>query len=247
MKKILAITLALMMLAMALVACDTQEPSNENTTTDAEVTTEAKTEAGTSAETEAGTSAETEADSSTTTTEETTTAAPAELAYKSAEELLKLLMDAYNANATEDTMLYVCGGNPYNFETTNPEGPAKFVALEDGDYDANLGYPTADISKQDDAASMFNMMNINVFNCYAVHFTNSADVDAMATAIKDNILARQWVCGAPEKLVIAKMPGDYLVVVWGAVEFGGVVDPFTASFATSVEGSSIVVEHTFAQ
>ncbi|MBR2445412.1 MAG: hypothetical protein IKB28_01950 [Clostridia bacterium] len=245
MKKILAITLALMMLAMALVACDTQEPSNENTT-DAEATTEAKTEAGTSAETEAGTSAETEADSSTT-TEETTTAAPAELAYKSAEELLKLLMDAYNANATEDTMLYVCGGNPYNFETTNPEGPAKFVALEDGDYDANLGYPTADISKQDDAASMFNMMNINVFNCYAVHFTNSADVDAMATAIKDNILARQWICGAPEKLVIAKMPGDYLVVVWGAVEFGGVVDPFTASFATTVEGSSIVVEHTFAQ
>ena len=245
MKKILAITLALMMLAMVLVACDNGEQNVENTTTDTEATTDAATEAGTSAETEAGTSAETDADN--TTTEETTTAAPAELAYKSAEELLKLLMDAYNANATEDTMLYVCGGNPYNFETTNPEGPAKFVALEDGDYDANLGYPAADISKQDDAASMFNMMNINVFNCYAVHFTNSADVDAMATAIKDNILARQWICGAPEKLVIAKMPGDYLVVVWGAVEFGGVVDPFTASFATTVEGSSIVVEHTFAQ
>ena len=246
MKKILAITLALMMLAMVLVACDNGEQNVENTTTNTEATTDAATEAGTSAETEAGTSAETDADNNTT-TEETTTAAPAELAYKSAEELLKLLMDAYNATATEETMLYVCGGNPYNFETTNPEGPAKFVALEDGDYDANLGYPTADISKQDDAASMFNMMNINVFNCYAVHFTNSADVDAMATAIKDNILARQWICGAPEKLVIAKMPGDYLVVVWGAVEFGGVVDPFTASFATTVEGSSIVVEHTFAQ
>lgn len=246
MKKILAITLALMMLAMVLVACDNGEQNIENTTTDTEATTDAATEAGTSAETEAGTSAETEADN-TTTTEKTTTAAPAELAYNSAEELLKLLMDAYNANATEETMLYVCGGNPYNFETTNPEGPAKFVALEDADYDANLGYPTADISKQDDAASMFNMMNINVFNCYAVHFTNSADVDAMATAIKDNILARQWICGAPEKLVIAKMPGDYLVVVWGAVEFGGVVDPFTATFATTVEGSSIVVEHTFAQ
>ncbi len=245
MKKILAITLALLMLTMALVACDNGEQNVEDTTTDAEVTTDAKTEAGTSAETEADTSADSEA-ADNTTAEETTTA-PAELAYNSAEELLKLLMDAYNANATEETMLYVCGGNPYNFETTNPEGPAKFVALEDADYDANLGYPTADISKQDDAASMFNMMNMNVFNCYAVHFTNSADVDAMATAIKDNILARQWICGAPEKLVIAKMPGDYLVVVWGAVEFGGIVDPFTATFATTVEGSSIVVEHTFAQ
>ena len=184
------------------------------------------------------------------TTTEASTEAPTEapeLAYKSAEELLKLLMDSYNATAAEEAKLYVCGGNINNFDTTNPEGPAAFVALEDADFDTNLGYPTADVAKQDDTASMFNMMNVNVFNCYAVHFTNSADVDAMADTIKENILNRQWICGSPEKLVIAKMPGDYLVVVWGAVEFGGIVDPFTASFADSVEGSSIVVEHTFAQ
>ena len=92
---------------------------------------------------------------------------------------------------------------------------------------------------------MFNMMNTNVFNCYAVHFTNSGDVDAMVETLKNNILARQWICGSPEKLVIVKVPGDYLIVVWGAVQFGGIVDPFVASFATSVEGSSIVVEHSF--
>ena len=179
-------------------------------------------------------------------TTEATTEAP-ELAYKSAEELLVLLMDSYNATATDETKLYVCGGNINNFETTNTEGPAKFVALEDADFDTNLGYPTADVAKQDDAASMFNMMNVNVFNSYAVHFTDSADVDTMAEAIKENILNRQWICGSPEKLVIAKMPGDYLVVVWGAVEFGGIVDPFTASFADTVEGSAIVIEHSFAQ
>ena len=89
------------------------------------------------------------------------------------------------------------------------------------------------------------MMNTNVFNCYAVHFTNSDDVDAMVETLKANILARQWICGSPEKLVIVKVPGDYLIVVWGAVQFGGIVDPFVASFATSVEGSSIVVEHSF--
>ena len=168
-----------------------------------------------------------------------------DLAYNSALELLQLVMNGYNATATEDTMLYVVGGNINNFETTSMDGPATFVALEDEDYNANLGYPAADVAKLDDAASMFNMMNTNVFNCYAVHFTNSDDVDAMVEVIKNNILARQWICGSPEKLVIAKVPGDYLIVVWGAVQFGGIVDPFVASFATSVEGSSIVVDHTF--
>lgn len=209
MKKLLALTLAFLML-FALVACNNSEQGEDETTP-------------------------------------TPTEAPVELAYKSAVELLEQIKNGYNATATEETMLYVCGGNMNNFETTNPEGPAKFVALEDADYDANLGYPVADVAKQDDAASMYNMMNTNVFNCYAVHFVNSADVDAMANTLKDNINARQWVCGAPEKLVIVKVPGDYLVVVWGAVEFGGIVDPFVASIANTIEGATALVEHSFAQ
>jgi hypothetical protein len=94
---------------------------------------------------------------------------------------------------------------------------------------------------------MFNLMNANTFTCYTVQFKDGTDVDAMVNTVKDNILARQWICGQPEKLVIAKAPGNYLIVVWGVVEFGGIVDPVAQSFATSVEGSTIVVEHNFAQ
>ena len=219
MKKLLAVLLAAMML-LSLVACggtnETEAPVDNESETNAPETNAPETEA------------------------------PAvELAYKSALELLQLVMNSYNAGATEDTMLYVAGGNINNFETTSFDGPATFVALENEDYNANLGFPAADVAKIDDAASMFNMMNTNVFNCYAVHFTNGGDVDAMVETLKNNILARQWICGSPEKLVIVKVPGDYLIVVWGAVQFGGIVDPFVASFATSVEGSSIVVEHSF--
>ena len=218
MKKILALILAAMLL-LTLVACGTP----------------AETEAGNNANTEADTTVETEAE---------TEAAP-ELAYKSALELLTQVYNGYNAGATEDAKLYVVGGNINNFETVNTEGPAKFVALADEDYDQNLGYPTADVAKIDDAASMFNMMNVNTFNCYTVHFTNGGDVDAMVETIKANILARHWMCGSPEKLVIVKIPGDYLLVVWGVVQFGGIVDPFVASIANSVEGATTVVEHVF--
>lgn len=226
MKKILALTLALMMFTMCFVACGQNNDNADDTTT---------------------TAGNNDAADTTPVVEDTTTAAP-ELAYNNAAELLQIIFDKYNsAQATDDTKLYVCGGNVNNFETVNPEAPAAFVALENEDYNQNLGFPTAEADKIVSAASMFNMMNANTFTCYTIQLTEGTDIDAMVNTLKDNILARQWICGQPEKLVIAKAPGNYLIVVWGVVEFGGIVDPVAQSFATSVEGAAIVVEQAIAQ
>ena len=218
MKRLIALALALLMLTMSFVAC---EKTETETTTEAENQTEAPV---------------------VETTEEAVV-----LPYASAIELLNIIFNGYNATATEDTMLYVAGGNINNFETTSMEGPAAFIALADEDYDQNLGIPASEVAKIESAASMFNMMNTNVFNSFAVQFKDGTDVDASIEAIKANILSRQWICGAPEKLVIVKMPGNCIVAVWGVVEFGGIVDPYVASIATLVEGTTTVVEHSFAQ
>ena len=222
MKKLIALTLALLMLTMSFVACNKTETPEE--------TTEAVVENN---QTEAPAVEETEA--------------VVELPYANALELLNIIFNGYNATATEDTMLYVAGGNINNFDTCSMEGPAAFVALADEDYDQNLGIPASEVAKIESAASMFNMMNTNVFNSFAVQFKDGTDVDASIEAIKANILARQWICGSPEKLVIVKMPGNCIVAVWGAVQFGGIVDPYAASIATLVEGTTTVVEHSFAQ
>ena len=223
MKRIIALTLALMMLTMSFVACNKTENQPEQTTE--AVVENNQTEAPVVEETEAA----------------------VELPYANALELLNIIFNGYNATATEDTMLYVAGGNINNFDTCSMEGPAAFVALADEDYDQNLGIPASEVAKIESAASMFNMMNTNVFNSFAVQFKDGTDVDASIEAIKANVLARQWICGSPEKLVIVKMPGDCIVVVWGAVQFGGIVDPYAASIATLVEGTTTVVEHSFAQ
>ena len=89
MKKLIALTLALLMLTMSFVACNSGETE---TTTEAE---QNQTEAPVD-----------------------TTEAVVELPYKSAVELLQIIFEKYNATATEDTMLYVCGGNINNFDTT---------------------------------------------------------------------------------------------------------------------------------
>ena len=204
MKRILALTLAVLMLAMCFVACGkTETPDNDNTQT-------------------------------------------VEPAYKSALELLNTILSGYNATATEETMLYVVGGNMYNFETCNPEGPAEFVALADTDYNDNLGVAVEDVAKIDGVASMHNMMNANMFTSYALHVKADADIDALAESLKTNILARIWICGSPDKLVIAKAPGNYLIVTWGVSVDGGIVLPYTESFATLVPGSTIVVTENIA-
>ena len=222
MKKLIALTLALLMLTMSFVACNKTETPAETTDAVENNQTEAPVEE--------------------------TTEAVVELPYKSAVELLQIIFEKYNAaQTTEDTMLWVCGGNINNFDTCNPEGPAAFVALDNEDYNQNLGIPAAEADKIASAASMFNMMNANTFNCFTVQLNDGVDADAFISTLKDNILARQWICGAPEKLVIAKAPGNCIIAVWGVVEFGGIVDPVAASVLTLVEGATTVVEHSFAQ
>ncbi len=225
MKKLLALTLVFVML-FTLVAC-----GNANTPEDTSTPTDTSTPEGTS----------NPADTSTSET-------PVVLPYTNAAELLQIVFDKYNAaQPTDDTMLWVCGGNVNNFDTCNPEGPAAFIPVDNEDYNANLGIPVAEADKIASAASMFNMMNANTFNCFSVQLNDGVDADAFIATLKDNILARQWICGSPDKLVIAKAPGNYIIAVWGVVEFGGLVDPVAESFSTNIEGAQIVVEENIAR
>lgn len=174
-------------------------------------------------------------DPETTTAGAEETAAP-ELGYKDAAELLTMIWNDFG----DDQKFYVGGGNTYNPETMVENAPGKFVALADSDYDANLGYPAADVAKIDDAASMFHGMNVNNFTCAAFHFTNADDVSGMVEAIKTNILARQWMCGFPEKLVIITLPGNYVISMWGIGE--SCVDLFASKATALIDGAQIVVD-----
>ena len=216
MKKLFAILLAAMML-LSLVACggsnETEAPENETPATDAPENETPETDA------------------------------PAvELAYKNAEELLSQIYNGYNESVAEEFQIWAMGGNIYNFDTIKEGSPATFVPTSDEDYNTHFGYPAADAGKIDDAASMYHAMNVNIFNCYAVHFANSTDVDAMVETLKENILARHWECGHPERLYIVKVPGDYLVVTWGVVSSGGVAQIFGEKIPSLVEGATIVVD-----
>ena len=139
---------------------------------------------------------------------------------KSALEILEKVWSKYST----DEKFPATGGSEKQMKE---DMPGKFDVSDAEALDFELGFPKANASEIDDAASLMHMLNQNNFSCGVYHVKDSGNVEALAGKIKENILARQWLCGFPEKLVILTI-GDYIVSVFGA---GELTDTFVAKLS----------------
>jgi hypothetical protein len=89
------------------------------------------------------------------------------------------------------------------------------VALNPANIDSLLSFPSEEIGKIDSAASIIHGMNTNMFTCGAFHVTDAGEVQSVADRIKNHILTKQFLCGSPEHLTILRVPGNYLIVLYG--------------------------------
>ena len=139
---------------------------------------------------------------------------------KSALEILEKVWSKYST----DEKFPATGGSEKHMKE---DMPGKFDVSDAEALDFELGFPKANASEIDDAASLMHMLNQNNFSCGVYHVKGSGNAEALAGKIKENILARQWLCGFPEKLVILTV-GDYIVSVFGA---GELTDTFVAKLS----------------
>lgn len=95
------------------------------------------------------------------------------------------------------------------------EGPGRYALTESEGFIATMNFPASEIEKIDDAANLIHMMNLNTFTAAAVRVTNADDLATVFAAAKTNILGTQWMCGFPEKLVMASIGDNYLVYAYG--------------------------------
>lgn len=122
-------------------------------------------------------------------------------------------------------------------EDSMSEEPAQHDISDAEALDNALGYPAASVDKIDDAASMTHLMNANTFTGAVYHVKNSADVSDVTTALKENIQGRHWICGVPEKLLIATV-GNCVVAVFGA---GDLVSTFQGYLTAAYSDANIAV------
>lgn len=141
----------------------------------------------------------------------------------------------------EDEKFAIAGGD---YENMVQDAPGT-VNVSDGEtLDALLGFPADSAGLIDDGASMMHMMNQNTFTAGVYHVTSADDVQAVADAVKENIMNRQWMCGFPDTLIIVSVGGEYVVSAFGAAD---VIETFKTKLATAYEVAEVIYEESLAQ
>ena len=124
--------------------------------------------------------------------------------------LLNTVWDSY----TDDEKFPAAGGD---YEHSVDGAPGAFDISDTDNLTYLLSVPAEDADKLDDAASLMHMMNANTFTCGALRVKNGDDAAKLAEDLRDAIQNKQWMCGFPDKLVIATL-GNYVVSVYGDEE-----------------------------
>ena len=171
----------------------------------------------------------------TTVTTEPTTDTTAPPPYAASDP--KALLDAIWNNYKEDDKFPAAGGD-YD-EANMVDGAPGNVGLADADSVEHLtGFPAASIGEIDAAASLSHMMNGNSFTCGAYRVKEGTDVDALAQSIRDAIQGRRWMCGFPDKIVVATVD-NYIVSVFGLEDL---VDNFRDTMLAVYPATSVVFD-----
>ena len=166
---------------------------------------------------------------------------PKEPAPASALEILQNVWAKY----AETEQFPVAGGAG---ESMSFEGAAAVDMAANAEDLSYIVYVPADqIANIDGAATMVHAMNGNVFTSAALHMAEGADIQAFATALKDAILGTQFMCGNPEKLLVATIADEYVVVAFGLdSEEAKNITVFNTHLTEAYAGAQILFTETFA-
>lgn len=145
-------------------------------------------------------------------------------------------------NTYEEADKFPVGGGDYENMVMDTVGAFDVTKTED--LDSLLGMPASGAAMIDDAASMMHMMNANTFTCGAFHLKDASGQQAFADALKDNIMARQWMCGFPDTLLIVATGDDYVISAFGNAE---IIETFKTKVLAQYDAAEVMYEESLTE
>jgi len=107
--------------------------------------------------------------------------------------------------------------------------------LNNGDEISSKYLLPADLLPQvDEGASLVHLMNSNLFTAAVFRLKTETNAEAFAKTLRQNIQKNQWICGQPDKLLIAKAEDRYLLVCFGSED---IMNTFRTQFSQSFTGA----------
>lgn len=128
------------------------------------------------------------------------------------------------AAVAEDSKFFAMGGD---YENPVDGAPGAYNLADEG-LTATFLVPADQIANIDEAATLMHAMMANNFTFGAYHVTG--DVNAFVEAMHTAITGNQWMCGMPEKLIIAVVGGEYVVAGFG---INDAIAPFETAFTAT--------------
>lgn len=151
----------------------------------------------------------------------------------SALEVLENVWALYNE---ETEKFFAMGGYALDEEEIPVTVDGAPGVVSDNDYLVySLLVPETEAANVTEAASLVHAMNANTFTAGAYKVS---DVAAFSAAMREAIQNNQWMCGFPEKLLIADI-GGVVVVAFGNGEVMGV---FQGHLTTAYATANILVD-----
>lgn len=155
----------------------------------------------------------------------------AEVTVGSALEILETVWGQFG----EDEKFFTMGGD-YDNMVDNAPG-----AVTNADFISGvLLVPADSASEIVETASLVHAMNLNTFTCGAFKV---ADAAAFAETMHEAIASAQWMCGFPDKMVIATIGGEYVVAAFG---LNDAMNPFEEKFVAAYPAAEIVYSEAIA-
>lgn len=98
--------------------------------------------------------------------------------------------------------------------------------------------PEGMLAQVDSGASLVHLMNNNIFTAAAFSLKQDAVLKDQAKALRDGLQKTQWICGQPDRLLIAEADG-HLVMVFGEKS---VMDTFRQKLQSAYPSAAILYD-----
>lgn len=135
---------------------------------------------------------------------------------------------------------FPCAGGDYDHIVDS--APGSFDVSSSDNLTYQLTFPSGDVGLIDSAASLTHMMNSNTFTCGAFHAASKDNVSQLAQDLRSEFQAKHWMCGFPDKIVVATM-GQYVVSVYGNEDL---VNTFRDKLLSSYSSMTVVYDEAWA-
>ena len=163
----------------------------------------------------------------TTTDPTTNTTDPTTGASDSAPESALGLLENVWALYGEDEKFFAAGGDENNQAN---DAPGSYDTTNADALMFSLLVPEGQIAGIREAANLMHAMNSNILSAAAFRLAEGTDAAAFASAMRDAVQNNQWLCGFPEKLLIATVEGEYVVVAYGQEPLATFQSKLTAAY-----------------